>query len=136
MSRYGDLMGGITSSTEVVPPAPVVDTAPASVEQDDVIDFNTMSKLELEEYGRTIGIELDRRKNKGKLIEELYDKFPDDNLVESTKVIEVESNTFVPFGGLTNPASSGVTGDIMFTTVGHSSADSYTIIMQVRKSYD
>ena len=66
MSRYGDLMGGITSSTEVVPPAPVVDTAPASVEQDDVIDFNTMSKLELEEYGRTIGIELDRRKNKGK----------------------------------------------------------------------
>ncbi len=74
MSRYGDLMGGITSSTEVVPPAPVVDTAPASVEQDDVIDFNTMSKLELEEYGRTIGIELDRRKNKGKLIEELYEK--------------------------------------------------------------
>ena len=74
MSRYGDLMGGITSSTEVVPPAPVVDTAPASVEQDDEIDFNTMSKVELEEYGRTIGIELDRRKNKGKLIEELYDK--------------------------------------------------------------
>ena len=27
-------------------------------------------------------------------------------------------------------------GDIMFTTVGHTSADSYTIIMQVRKSYD
>ena len=74
MSRYGDLMGGITSSTEVVPTATVVDTATASVEQDDVIDFNTMSKLELEEYGRTIGIELDRRKNKGKLIEELYDK--------------------------------------------------------------
>ena len=39
------------------------------------------------------------------------------------------------FGGLTNPASSGVTGDIMFTTVGHSSADTYTIIMQVQKSY-
>ena len=37
---------------------------------------------------------------------------------------------------ITNPESSGVTGDIMFTTVGHSSADSYTIIMQVRKSYD
>jgi len=29
--------------------------------------------------------------------EELYDKFPDDNLIESTKVIEVESNTFVGF---------------------------------------
>ena len=42
---------------------------------------------------------------------------------------------YTSFGGLTNPASSGVTGDIMFTTVGHSSADTYTIIMQVRKSY-
>ena len=40
------------------------------------------------------------------------------------------------FGGLTNNAGSGITGDIMFTTVGHSSADTYTIIMQVRKSYD
>ena len=42
---------------------------------------------------------------------------------------------YTSFGGLTNPASSGVTGDIMFTTVGHSSADTYTIIMQVQKSY-
>ena len=33
-------------------------------------------------------------------------------------------------------SSSGVTGDIMFTTVGHSSADTYTVIMQVRKSYN
>ena len=39
------------------------------------------------------------------------------------------------FRRLTNPASSGVTGDIMFTTVGHSSADTYTIILQVQKSY-
>ena len=39
------------------------------------------------------------------------------------------------FGGLKNNAGSGVTGDIMFTTVGHSSADTYTIIMQVGKSY-
>ena len=42
---------------------------------------------------------------------------------------------YTSFGGLVNPASSGVTGDIMFTTVGHSSADTYTVIMQVRKSY-
>ena len=32
-----------------------------------------MSKVELEEYGRTIGIELDRRHNKSKLIKELED---------------------------------------------------------------
>ena len=40
------------------------------------------------------------------------------------------------FGGLTNNAGSGVTGDILFTTVGHSSADTYTITMQVRKSFE
>ena len=40
------------------------------------------------------------------------------------------------FGGLQNNAGSGVTGDIMFTTVGHSSADTYTITLQLRKSYD
>ena len=39
------------------------------------------------------------------------------------------------FGGIANNGGSGKTGDIMFTTVGHSSADSYTIILQVRKEY-
>ena len=34
-------------------------------------DFNSMTKVQLEEYGRTIGIELDRRKKKSALIEEL-----------------------------------------------------------------
>tara|TARA_X000001382_G_scaffold62166_1_gene42829 strand:+ start:1259 stop:1606 length:348 start_codon:yes stop_codon:yes gene_type:complete len=34
-------------------------------------DFESMTKVELEEYGRTIGIELDRRKKKSALIEEL-----------------------------------------------------------------
>ena len=31
------------------------------------------------------------------------------------------------FGGLKNNAGSGVTGDILFTTVGHSSADTYLL---------
>jgi len=35
------------------------------------IDFDSMTKIQLEEYGRTIGIELDRRKKKAALIEEL-----------------------------------------------------------------
>ena len=33
--------------------------------------FRSMSKIELEEYGRTIGLELDRRLTKAKLIEQL-----------------------------------------------------------------
>ena len=42
---------------------------------------------------------------------------------------------YTDFGGLTNNAGSGKTGDVLFTTVGHSSADSYTIILQVGKKY-
>ena len=40
------------------------------------------------------------------------------------------------FGGLKNNAGSGVTGDILFTTVGHTSADTYTIVLEMRKNYD
>ena len=40
------------------------------------------------------------------------------------------------FGGITNnAAASGKTGDIDFTTIGHSSADTYTIILKMRKTY-
>ena len=39
------------------------------------------------------------------------------------------------FGGIPNNAGSGVTGDLQFTTVGHSSGDTYTIILYLRKNY-
>ena len=39
------------------------------------------------------------------------------------------------FGGIKNNAGSGKTGDIDFTTVGHSSADTYTIILKMRKAF-
>ena len=42
---------------------------------------------------------------------------------------------FSDFSGIPNNAGSGVTGDIDFTTVGHSSGDSYTIVMKVLKHY-
>jgi hypothetical protein len=46
------------------------------------------------------------------------------------------SHDYTIFGGLTNNAGSGKTGDIQFTTVGHTSADTYTIILYMRKKYD
>ena len=52
----------------------VVDTTPASVEEPvkpKPLDFESMSKLELENFGRTIGIELDRRLSKNKLVKQL-----------------------------------------------------------------
>jgi len=75
MSRFGDLLSG-----ESVDTPPVVDTAPASVEPEveeekyeSDVSFSEMSKDELEDYGRTVGIELDRRHNKKKLVKELED---------------------------------------------------------------
>ena len=47
---------------------------PASVEEPvnpKPLDFESMSKLDLETFGRTIGIELDRRHSKNKLIKQL-----------------------------------------------------------------
>ena len=40
------------------------------------------------------------------------------------------------FGGLPNNAGGGKTGDIVFTTVGHSPGDTYTVTLQMRKNYD
>ena len=88
MSKFGDLISGVTAETTtvvevpvvkeepVVEEAPVVDTAPASVEDPvdpEPIDLTSLSKDELEDYGRTIGIELDRRHSKSKLVKELED---------------------------------------------------------------
>ena len=39
------------------------------------------------------------------------------------------------FGGLTNNAGSGKTGDINFTTVGDDNNDKYVIILAMRKNY-
>lgn len=40
---------------------------------------------------------------------------------------------FSPFGGLENNAGSGKTGKIQFTTVGHSSGDAYSIVLEMTK---
>jgi|TARA_R110000824_G_scaffold396915_1_gene599078 hypothetical protein len=39
------------------------------------------------------------------------------------------------FGGLTNNAGGGKNGDVLFTTVGHTSADTYTVILYLRKKF-
>ena len=73
MSKFGDLIGGNPTEVTTKVETPV-DTAPASVEDPvnpEPLDFTTMSKLQLETYGRTIGIELDRRHSRKRLIREL-----------------------------------------------------------------
>lgn len=41
---------------------------------------------------------------------------------------------FRRFGGLSNNAGTGVTGDILVTTTGHTSGDTYTLILDMQKS--
>ena len=54
--------------------APIASTEPV-VEQEptnsDEVDFSQMTKAQLEAYGRTLGIELDKRQNKTTLIAKL-----------------------------------------------------------------
>ena len=42
---------------------------------------------------------------------------------------------FEKFGGLTNNAGTGVTGDVLFSTADASAGDFYTIVLEMVKSY-
>ena len=86
MSRFGDLLGGKTPAPapaataqptpvavpsepeEVITPDPIV--VEESVSESDLSLYD-MSKRELEDYARTVGLELDRRHSKTALIQEL-----------------------------------------------------------------
>ena len=90
MSRFGDLIGGKTPAPApaapaqptpvAVPSEPAEAIAPDPIAVEEVVEtfpyesdvsIDEMSKDELEEYGRTVGIELDRRHSRRKLIREL-----------------------------------------------------------------
>ena len=42
---------------------------------------------------------------------------------------------FRSFGGIKNNAGSGINGDVLFTTRGHSNLDTYTIVLELQKTY-
>ena len=72
MSRFGDLISGVNSTPPIV-----VEPEPDIVEGDSdegQVDLESLSKVELEEFGRELGIELDRRHNKKALVKELQDE--------------------------------------------------------------
>ena len=68
MSKFGNLLGGKSA------PEPVKEEVLITPEEEVLTEaspLEEMSKRELEDYGRTMGIELDRRHSKESLIEEL-----------------------------------------------------------------
>ena len=74
MSRFGDLMGGnITPPTPPVPVEPEPDVVEGDSDEGQV-DLESRSKIELEEFGRELGIELDRRHNNKKLVKKLEEE--------------------------------------------------------------
>jgi hypothetical protein len=81
MSKFGNLLGGKNPNpTPVQPvapaPEPVVEEVLFTPEEEVLTEaspLEEMSKKELEDYGRTLGIELDRRHSKESLIEEIKD---------------------------------------------------------------
>jgi len=56
----------------------------------------------------------------------------------SARKIKIDSegySDYKNFGGLINNAGSGVNGDVLLTTTGHSSGDTYDIILSMKKIY-
>ena len=64
--------GKVTEPVVEPEPEEVIITEEPVVEKAN--DFESMTKKQLEDFGRTIGIELDRRQNKKVLIKELEEK--------------------------------------------------------------
>ena len=78
MSRFGDLVGGkkppISTPEPTPAPEPVVEEVLVTPEEEvlkEASPLEEMSKKELEEYGRELGVELDRRHSKKRLISEI-----------------------------------------------------------------
>jgi len=77
MSRFGDLLGGQKPAPAPAPvpaPEPVVEEVLVTPEEEVLTEANPlerMSKNELEEYGRELGVELDKRHSKKRLISEI-----------------------------------------------------------------
>ena len=72
MSKFGDLLKG--GGGPAPKPEPVVEEVLVTPEEEVLTEaspLEEMTKKELEEYGRTLGVELDRRHSKATLIEEL-----------------------------------------------------------------
>ena len=73
MSRFGDLLGGKKPASAPAP-EPIVEEVLVTPEEEVLTEaspLEQMSKNELEEYGRELGVELDKRHSRKKLISEI-----------------------------------------------------------------
>ena len=80
MSRFGDMVRGKKAPEPAPVPEVVVEELPVveevvveTPEVETTLSLEEMTKDELEQYGREIGIELDKRHSKGRLINEILE---------------------------------------------------------------
>ena len=71
MSKFGDLLRGVSAPAPKVEAAPAPEPVVEAPVAEEPTSFEEMSKEELEAYGREHGVELDRRRSKKALIAEL-----------------------------------------------------------------
>tara|TARA_Y100000033_G_scaffold26846_1_gene25528 strand:- start:212 stop:448 length:237 start_codon:yes stop_codon:yes gene_type:complete len=71
MSRFTQLLSDNSSSEDESVVEEVVESTIDDETYESDVSLHDMSKKELEDYGRTVGIELDRRHSHSKLVKEL-----------------------------------------------------------------
>lgn len=86
--------------------------------------------------GVPTGVSIDRiqASTSGMAVRILWDATSDVDcfLVPTDELVDLDFNFF---SGLQNNSGAGKTGDINFTTIGHTSGDVYTVVLYMSKQY-
>ena len=108
-------------------------TGESAVKKVDVSAFTAGSRIDSTTVSTCTDVRIDRiyYNNSGMSVKLLWDASSD---VEAIHLKDTQGEfDFSSFGGLKNNSGSGKTGDIMFTTVGHSNTDFYWVVLEMTK---
>ena len=108
-------------------------TGESAVQKVDVSAFTAGSRIDSTTVSTCTDVRIDRiyYNNSGMSVKLLWDASSD---VEAIHLKDTQGEfDFSSFGGLKNNSGSGKTGDIMFTTVGHSNTDFYWVVLEMTK---
>ena len=105
----------------------------SAVKKVDVSAFTAGSRIDSTTVSTCTDVRIDKiyYNNSGMSVKLLWDASTD---VEAIHLKDTQGEfDFSSFGGLKNNSGSGKTGDIMFTTVGHSNTDFYWVVLEMTK---
>ena len=108
-------------------------TGESAVQNVDVSAFTAGSRIDSTTVSTCTDVRIDKiyYNNSGMSVKLLWDATTD---VEAIHLKDTQGEfDFSSFGGLKNNSGSGKTGDIMFTTVGHSNTDFYWVVLEMTK---